>query len=256
MRDVFQRIRYAVRKVVQRVDTPGITRAVMMRVTDAIGQRIAQVDVAGSHVDLQAQHHGAIGEFASLHAAEQIEALRSRAIAPGRVGARLRQGAAILADLVGALFVNVGVTGFDELLGKGIEKTEVVGGEVQIVLAFELPAKPQPCHGLDDRVDVFLFFLGRVGVVETHVTGTTETFGKTEIQTDRFGVTEMQITVGFRREARTDRCRIEWTTSLLRGGARLARPVTLRVLTNSQILLDHLHQEVAGSGEFFRPVGL
>ena len=244
------------RKVIERIDAPVVAGAVVMRMTDAIGQRVAQVDVAGSHVDLQAQHHGAIGEFASRHAAKQIEALRSRAIAPGRVGARLRQGAAILADLVGTLLVNIGVPSFDESLGKGIKKIEVVGGKVEIVFAFELPAKPQPCHGLDDRVDVFLFFLGRVGVVETHVTGTTETFGKTEVEADRFGVTEMQITVGFRREARADRCRIQWAALLLRGGARLARPVTLRVLTNSQILLDHLHQEVAGSGDFFRPVGL
>ena len=76
------------------------------------------------------------------------------------------------------------MTGFDELLGKGVEKVEVVRRKVKVRFTVELPAVTQPFDRLNDRINVLLFFLGRVGVVETHVAGTTEAFGEAEVQGD------------------------------------------------------------------------
>ena len=41
VRDVFQAVRHAMREVIQRVDAPGITRAVMMCMSNAVGQWVA-----------------------------------------------------------------------------------------------------------------------------------------------------------------------------------------------------------------------
>jgi len=71
-----------VREVVERIDTPGITGTVMVGMTNPVGQWITQVDIAGTHIDLEAQHQAAIGKFAGLHATEQIQTLRGGAITP------------------------------------------------------------------------------------------------------------------------------------------------------------------------------
>ena len=71
--------------------------------------RIAQVDVARGHVDLRAQHARAVRELAGAHALEQVEVLLGRAVAPGAVRARLGERAAVLADLLGAEVVDVGL---------------------------------------------------------------------------------------------------------------------------------------------------
>ena len=62
MRDALDRVRLAVREIVARIDPPLRAGARVRRVQDAVEHRIAQVDVAGRHVDLGAQHARAIRE--------------------------------------------------------------------------------------------------------------------------------------------------------------------------------------------------
>ena len=73
VRDVFERVRDRVRVIVHRIDAPFVAGAVMVGVTDAVDRRVAQVHVGRGHVDLRAQDVLAIGEFAGLHAAEQVQ---------------------------------------------------------------------------------------------------------------------------------------------------------------------------------------
>ena len=54
----------------------------------------------------------AVREFARAHAAEEVEVLRDGAVAEGAFLARLGQGAAVLADLVGGEVVDVGLARF------------------------------------------------------------------------------------------------------------------------------------------------
>ena len=94
MGDALDGVRLAVREIVGRIDAPRRAGARMRGVQDAVEHRVAQVDVAGRHVDLGAQHARAVGELAGAHAAEQVEILRDAAVAIGAVAARLGQGAA------------------------------------------------------------------------------------------------------------------------------------------------------------------
>src|SRR5581483_4624506 len=59
---------------------------------------------------------------------------------------------------------------------------------------------PQPRDIFLDRVDVLDVFLRRVGVVEAQVAGAAALAGDAEVQTDRFGVADMQIAVRLGRE--------------------------------------------------------
>jgi len=112
-------------------------------------------------------------------------------------------------------------------------------------------------HGVYDRVDVFLFFLFRVGVVEAQVAAAAVIARQAEVQADRFGVAEVQVAVGLRRETCADARRIERTGQLLSGEAGLARPAALRVLSDRQVGVDDVADEIgrrSGSGGGFLAV--
>jgi hypothetical protein len=55
-----------------------------------------------------------------------------------------------------------------------------------------------------DGVDVFLFLLGGIGVVETQIALAGKFLRDAEIQADRFGVPDMQVAVRFRRKPGDD----------------------------------------------------
>ncbi len=198
--DALDRVRLPVREVVRRVDAPGVARARMLGVEDAVQHRVAQVDVGRGHVDLRAQHTRAVGELPGAHAREEVEALRHRPVSPRALPAGLGEGAAVLADLVGGEVVNVGLAGLDKAGRPRIQLLEVVGGEVQVLA----PVEPQPAHVGLDGVDVLLLFFHRVGVVEAQVAAAVELGGDAEVEADRLGVADVEVAVRLRREPGDD----------------------------------------------------
>src|SRR4051794_23953665 len=63
------------------------------------------------------------------------------------------------------------------------------------------PIEAEPAQIGFYGVDIFLLLLDRIGVVEPQMTAPAEHTGDAEIEADRFGVADMEIAVGFRREA-------------------------------------------------------
>ncbi len=94
VRDMFDRIRLAMGEIVGRVDAPSRTGTRMIGMQDPVERRVAQIHVAGSHVDLGTQHAGAVLELARTHAAEQTEVFLDAPVTIRAVPARLRQRAA------------------------------------------------------------------------------------------------------------------------------------------------------------------
>ena len=64
-----------------------------------------------------------------------------------------------------------------------------------------MPFKAQPVHVPFNGFDILLAFFFRVGVVKTQIAAAVIKGGDAKIQTDRFGVADMQITVRFRRKS-------------------------------------------------------
>ena len=149
------------------------------------------------HVDLGAQHAGAVRELAGAHAVEQIEVLLHRAVPVGAVLAGLGQGAAVGPDLVLALVVDVGLAGADQVLGPVVELLEIVRRVVEVLP----PIEAEPAHVALDRVDVLLLLLGRVGVVEAQIAAAAELLRHAEVEADRLGVADVQVAVGLGRKA-------------------------------------------------------
>ena len=195
MGDALNRVALPMRPIVHRVNAPLVARARMMRVQDAIKHRIAQIQVAGTHVDLRAQHAFTVFEFTLAHPLKQVEIFLNRAVAIGAFLAGFGQCPAIFADFFLRQVIDIRLAILNQLDRPLIKLSEVVRGEVQF-----FPVKAEPAHIVHDRVDVFLFFFGGVGIVKTQIGLAVVIVGDAEIQADRFGMTDMQIPVGFRRK--------------------------------------------------------
>ena len=148
-----------------------VAGARMLGMQDAVEHRIAQIDVARRHVDLGAQHARAVGELAGAHAAEQIEVLLD---ASGRGYGLFRPGSVSVPRIArissGGLIVDIGLAGADQMLGPLVELLEIIRG----VIEMRAPVEAEPAHVALDRVDIFLLFLGRVGVVEAQMAAPAE----------------------------------------------------------------------------------
>ncbi len=175
---------------------------------NAVHHRVAQIDVAATHVDLGAQDARAVLEFAGPHAAEQVEVFLHAALAERAVLARLGQRASVRPHLVLCLVVDIGEPGADQILGPIVKLLEIVGGVIEVLA----PVEAEPAHVALDGVDIFLLFLHRVGIVEAQVAAAAEFLGDAEIQADRLGMADMEIAVRLRGKAGdhlTDAARVE-----------------------------------------------
>ena len=83
------------------------------------------------------------------------------------------------------------------MLGPVVELVEIVGRVIKV----PAPVEAEPLHVARDRVDVLLLFLDRIGVVEAQVAAAPIFLRHAEIEGDRLGVSDMQVAVGFGREA-------------------------------------------------------
>jgi len=220
--DAFDGVRLTVGEVVVGVDAPLVTGLVVVGMADAVHDRIAQVHVRRGHVDLGAQYAGTIRELTGAHAGEPVQVLFHRTVAERAVLARLGEAATVFLGLLRSQVVDVGLAGLDQLHRPVVQLVEILRG----IAHFTGPFEAQPLHVAFDGVDVFLVFLGRVGVVETQVRDAAELLGQAEVHTDRLGVADVQVAVGLWRETGDD----------------------LRVLARIQVRLDDRAQEVDRDG--------
>ena len=132
--DALDVVAQAVGVVVERVDAPLVAGVVVGGVADAVEQRVAQPDVGRGHVDLRAEGAGGVRELAGAHALEEVEVLCDRAVAEGRLAARLVGRAAVFVGLLRREVADVGLTAADHLQGVLIELVEVVRREKRLQL--------------------------------------------------------------------------------------------------------------------------
>ena len=73
------------------------------------------------------------------------------------------KGTAVFFHFLSRLFINVGITGFNKMLGNVIHIVEVVGCEVVIAFFVIFPIESKPIDGTKNGINVFLiFFTGLV----------------------------------------------------------------------------------------------
>jgi hypothetical protein len=171
----------------------------------------------------------------------------------GAGAARRREVAAAGAHLLGALLVDVGMAGDDERLGGAVHEVEIVAREVEVArlrLAERglgrMPVEAEPVDGVDDRVDVLLLFLLRVGVVEAQVADAAVLLGEAEVEADALRVADVQVAVRLGRKAGADARRIERRRRVVRRVAGRSGEAPAGVGALGEVALDDVAQEVAG----------
>ena len=126
VRDPLKIIAQTMGEVVHRVDAPLVTSVMVIRVADAIDDRVAQPDVGRGHVDLRAQRAGAVGEFTRAHPGEEIEILLHRTGTEGTVLAGTIRRSAIFLHLGRSQIADKGMAQFNQADGEFVNLVEVI----------------------------------------------------------------------------------------------------------------------------------
>ena len=132
VRNTFQGIADAVGEVVHRVDAPLVASLVVFSKLNAVQHRIAHHDKRRSHVDLRTQAGFTFFKTAGTHFLEQRQVLFNAAVAVRAVFTRLRQGAAVFADLFRCQFINVRQAFIDQFDRIGVELIKIIGGVTDV----------------------------------------------------------------------------------------------------------------------------
>ena len=144
------------------------------------------------------QYRFSLFEFPGAHFLEELEVFLGRPVPVGAFLARLVEGATVLAHLVLAKLVDICLANLNELNRHLVKLVKIIGG----VIESTVPVVAKPVYILGDGVDIFLFFFCRIGIVKAQVARTAVLFRNAEVQTDRFGMADVQITVRLGRKAR------------------------------------------------------
>ena len=183
-------------KVVHGIYVPFRTRAMVRVFDDTIHDGVSEMHVGRSHVDFGPQHETPLFKFAFVHTLKQVEILFNTTVAIRALDTRLRGSTLLAGNLLRRLFIDIGFSLLNHANGQIPQFGEIVRGIIEAVA----PVKTQPVNILHDGVDILDIFLHRIGVVETQVTRSAKFLGNTEVNANSFGMTDVQITVGFGRE--------------------------------------------------------
>src|SRR5262252_1765077 len=82
-----------------------------------------------------------------------------------------------------------------------VELLEIIRRMIEV----PAPVETKPAHITLDRVDVFLFLLGGIGVIKAQVAAAPRVLRDAEVEANRLGVADVQVAVGLGRKARDDR---------------------------------------------------
>ena len=151
------------------------------------------------HIDFGTEHECSGHSLATIHEAEEAQALFGRTVAEGAVGARLRRRTLLLSDDLGTLFIDVGTALQDEPLGKIPKLLEVVARIIDVV-----PLETKPLDVVLYALDVLGVLFRGIRVVEAEVALAAILLGDAEVEGDGLSVTDVQVAVGLGREARLD----------------------------------------------------
>ena len=162
---------------------------------DTVDNRVAEVHVWASHVNLGTEHHLAFFDFAGIHLFEESQAFFYRTVAVRAFSTRLGRRPLLRGDVFRRLFVDISLAFLDKLDGEVPQLLEIIG-----CIIFISPLEAEPLDIFLDGFYVFHVFLGRVSVVETEITYSTITGCNTKIQANSLGVSDMEIAVWFWRE--------------------------------------------------------
>src|SRR5690554_7201040 len=203
MGNLFYKVALTVRKIVHGINAPLVAGPVMVAVDDAVHDGIGHVLIVRGNIYFGPQYFFTVLKLPFAHALKKVEVFLHRTVAEGTVLTGGGGCTFLGRYLLGVEFADVGLAFFDEQYGPLVELLKVVGG----VLGFPFPLKAQPANVFLNGIDVLGLLLGGIGVVETQVAGGLVVLGNAKVETDGFGVTNVQVRSEERRVGKECRAR-------------------------------------------------
>ena len=201
MRDALQVILNGVRIIVQRVDTPFITLAVVRNVLDAVNGRVPHIHVGAGKVYFGAQRLFAVCKLARAHAPEQIQVFLRGAVPVGRrPGGHTGIVAAVGLHLLARQIVHICLAFQNQFFGIFITFVKVVTA----IKDAAVRVRAQPLQVFPDAVHILYILAGGVRVVIAQVEFAAIRLRDAPVDPDSFHAANVQVAIRFRREARVN----------------------------------------------------
>mmetsp|Transcript_34705 Transcript_34705/g.83987 ORF Transcript_34705/g.83987 Transcript_34705/m.83987 type:complete len:207 (+) Transcript_34705:1959-2579(+) len=198
MRDPFNGIGQRVRKIVHWVDAPVRPRPVVRgAVLDTIQHRVPQEHVGIRHVDLGSEDGLSVFELPLSHLLEQLQILLRSTVSVRRRGPGDFDCSSHVTDLFWCARIHKRVPLLDQGHRVVVEGLEVVRGIEHLVRC-----EAQPFDVVYDGVYVLHVLCERVCIVEAEVAFSFVFLGQPEIEADRLGVADVQVSVWLGRKPR------------------------------------------------------
>lgn len=182
-------------EIVEWVNAPFILCVWMRSISDSVDNWISEGGVGVLVIDLSSEHGFTLIPETSLHFLEDSEVFLDWSISEG-TWCSILSG---LLHFVLGLVADVGLALLDELDSKIVKDLEVIGG-----VGGSPGLVAEPGDVFDDVINIFLALSFWVGVIESQVTISLVLTGEFELESHRLGVSDVEVTIGFRGESGED----------------------------------------------------
>lgn len=199
VRNCFYGVALSMSKIVHRIDTPRVSRPVVVRVFDSIHDRVAEVHVGMCHIDLRPQYFFAITIAAGFHFPEQTQVVLNTSPAIGTIRSRLGRRTLLMRNFVTRTVIDVRKSLANQRDGEFIEFVEIIG-----CVQFLRPGKSQPFDVVLDSFNILRFFRYGVRIVESEISLATVLNGQSEVEANTFGMAQVKIAVWLGGKPRDD----------------------------------------------------
>ena len=186
-------------KIIHGINAPFVSGPVVGHARHAVDHRVPHVDIRRSHVDLRPEYLFPVLICALAHLLKQPQVLIYRTLPVRAVFSGLGQGPPVCPDLLRRQVADICPAFLDQPDGAFIHLVKIIRREIQAVF----PVRSQPSDVLHDGIHKLYLFLGGVCVVKPHIERAVVLPGQPVIQQYGFGMSDMQVAVGFRREPGT-----------------------------------------------------
>mmetsp|Transcript_71870 Transcript_71870/g.158711 ORF Transcript_71870/g.158711 Transcript_71870/m.158711 type:complete len:371 (-) Transcript_71870:395-1507(-) len=176
VRDTFDGILVAVRKVVHRIDLPLVTASVVTAETNPVHGWISHVHVGMLHIDLRSQQLRTFCVLSVLHLLEELQVLLHTAVPKLRVHPWqvIGTSSAVLLHLLGGLRIHVSLAMLDEINGKVVHLLEIITGIEDLIFPgfaallhlLHVQGLANPGHVFLNGFHVLSLFCVRIGVIK------------------------------------------------------------------------------------------
>ena len=182
-------------KIVHWISIPLSASAMMRSMNDTIHDRVTEVHVRVSHIELGTQHHTSFRSLRCIHLLKKSKALFDRTVTVRTGSTRSSRSTLLLSNLLSSLLVDISMTFLDHPDSKLPQLLKVIGSIIYIT-----PLKTKPLNILKNIFYIFIVLLTRIGVIETEIAYSIIFLSNTKVHTDGLSMTYMKIAIWFRWE--------------------------------------------------------